>query len=294
MRNLKTFEPIDAVEENRLFREYEQTEDHEQRQHIRNKIITGNIRAVISFIKNYIHSENQEDYYQQAILLMIEKFEDYQYKYNTRFMTYCIYHLYKNIGEYRNKDRIIGVIPVKHKYKVVFEKIRKDISSLLNVDLSEVTDLVVVAYIESNKEEVKRKYRCRSESLLRSAESESSPGYIEYRELSSNTGDIVDYISQYVVNRQASQEHTETYYPDTNNLYHVMESVLEKEDVALLSEYIGIYKNAEGRLISIDPVTLKELSEKTGKDEKTLKVYINHLLFKLREYLSTDGIYRFR
>ena len=104
MKDVDSIKLISAEEERELFKKYLLTKDQNEKLKIRNRIIEGNLRLVISIAKTYDTNEKFTEIFNIGCLGMFEAFDKYDVNANVRFMTFASHYVRRAINSYYTFD----------------------------------------------------------------------------------------------------------------------------------------------------------------------------------------------
>lgn len=104
MKDVNSIPLISAEEEQELFKKYLLSKNEEEKTKIRNRIIEGNLRLVISIAKTYDTTEKFTEMFNIGCLGMFEAFENYDVNKNVRFMTFASHYVRRAINAYYTFD----------------------------------------------------------------------------------------------------------------------------------------------------------------------------------------------
>ena len=95
---------ITAEEEKSLFKKYLLSRDNDEKIKIRNQIIEGNLRLIVSIVKMYDTTEKFAEMFNIACMGALEAFDKYDVNADVRFMTFATHYVRRAINAYYTFD----------------------------------------------------------------------------------------------------------------------------------------------------------------------------------------------
>lgn len=107
LKEISKFKVLTAQEERDLFAKYDAAETEEEKIEIRNQIIVSNLRLNFAIAKMYGNEDTLPGLINTGTIGMYEAFYEYDWKRDTRFMTYAKFYIKRAIRAYLDKENLL-------------------------------------------------------------------------------------------------------------------------------------------------------------------------------------------
>lgn len=264
LNNIRGYDVISAEEELELFHKIRNSKNPDEAEAARKKLIESHQKFVFSVAKKYASQSNVLDLVDEGNIGLIEAIDKFDATKGTRFLTFAVWYIRRNIGFYivnhsqmiksSNKQKLTNIVP-KAKAKFLQDNGRDPSAEELVEQIEAMSGLKIV-----NKADVEDINFSSINEIMAGDESKPTPTQLEF---DSATASYNEYEEQ--MDRE-----------DTAETLESLLSICTDKEKQLLKMLYGIGYDY--------PVSPEDVAEKLGMSPVRVQQVKKNLLMKLRKY----------
>lgn len=125
--DIKDYYPLETKYENKLIKKYQKTKDQVEKENIKNKIISSNLRFALAMARKWATNDNLMDLISEANMAMVDALEHYKVEKSKdcRFTSFAVHYIRRAINLYLIRSGVVRKKNSQKTYHIISQATNK-------------------------------------------------------------------------------------------------------------------------------------------------------------------------